>query len=526
MCLMLAVSSALGQWRWNWFYGQSRPLADFDTLDAASRGAIGSFRLLWTTKSLAPIAIGAWTTIVVIGFDPFVQQLVNYRTKLIFRDEPETKVALAQRWSGGTEALDGPFNHTAILPTLDFKMQSSILFGLSENASAIRQKVPIACSSGNCKWTEYLSLGMCSNCVDLTDQISTRCRGTYYDYAFLTNGQTIGNLDVWDQSFAGFGPLEMTVKNTARPSESLAFKSTATLLQAVSILRANFSGDISQNWTSVPVTASECALYFCINLYHSEVNNGTLVEQWTEIPSTLDPASYQILPGEINKSTLVDNATNWAPNASADALFEWNNWFPRSDLQILLPQQRILGNNITTANISQSAVDSISVYLIDLFSNGTSDWFDQFGCTGGARASGSASNERRYAPPSMQALASTPLLNTTFFNLAASISANMRGTSDNQLKATGQLGTYETFIEHEALVSQVEKSAKEMSVTLGNKLKLERADDVAMSPGTDNQNREADPSPRIDFQTRHSSLFTPQEMQTLTTTGLLHQHDA
>lgn len=52
MCLMLAVSSALGQWRWNWFYGQSRPLADFDTLDAASRGAIGSFRLLWTTKSL------------------------------------------------------------------------------------------------------------------------------------------------------------------------------------------------------------------------------------------------------------------------------------------------------------------------------------------------------------------------------------------------------------------------------------------------------------------------------------------
>lgn len=52
MCLMVAVSSALGQWRWIWFYGQSRPLADFDTLDAASRGAIGSFRLLWTTKSL------------------------------------------------------------------------------------------------------------------------------------------------------------------------------------------------------------------------------------------------------------------------------------------------------------------------------------------------------------------------------------------------------------------------------------------------------------------------------------------
>ena len=51
ICLMLAVSSALGQYRWNWFYRQSRPLADFDLLDTASRGAIGSFRLLWITKS-------------------------------------------------------------------------------------------------------------------------------------------------------------------------------------------------------------------------------------------------------------------------------------------------------------------------------------------------------------------------------------------------------------------------------------------------------------------------------------------
>lgn len=54
-----------------------------------------------------PIAIGAWTTILVIGFDPFMQQLVNYQTKLVFRDDPEAKVALAQRWSGGTEQLGG-----------------------------------------------------------------------------------------------------------------------------------------------------------------------------------------------------------------------------------------------------------------------------------------------------------------------------------------------------------------------------------------------------------------------------------
>lgn len=63
----------------------------------------------------APIAIGAWTTIVMIGFDPFMQQLVNYRTMLIFQDNPEAKVALAQRWSGGTETLVGLLSKSACI---------------------------------------------------------------------------------------------------------------------------------------------------------------------------------------------------------------------------------------------------------------------------------------------------------------------------------------------------------------------------------------------------------------------------
>ena len=46
------------------------------------------------------VAVGAWTTIAVVGFDPFVQQLVNYRTELVFGETSAAKVAMAQRWSG------------------------------------------------------------------------------------------------------------------------------------------------------------------------------------------------------------------------------------------------------------------------------------------------------------------------------------------------------------------------------------------------------------------------------------------
>jgi hypothetical protein len=51
IALLVALSSSLGQWRWNWFRKQARPLAEFETLDAAGRGSLGSLRLLWMTRS-------------------------------------------------------------------------------------------------------------------------------------------------------------------------------------------------------------------------------------------------------------------------------------------------------------------------------------------------------------------------------------------------------------------------------------------------------------------------------------------
>lgn len=431
---------------------------------------------------------------------------------------------------------------------------------------------------------------MCTTCVDLTDRISTVRKESWsiIDYwpnentaaqmmnltkHFLPNGQSIMNVDVPGPK--EIGPFELTVKITARPSESIAFKSTATLSQAVSILRANFSGKYSQNWTSVPVTASECALYFCINAYGSEIKNGTLMEQHRETPSVRNPASFQIL--DENDTTL------YRPNATIDALYEPKIWFNRSDLQIIFPQQ-VLANKITKANISQAAIDGISEYITGLFVIDGGVHFNEFGCTGAALAAGSPKNAgtESYAPASMQALAGTSSIDMIFSNLAASISANMRGTSDHQLTFSGLGGIYETFIQvhwawialprvcvclgtiflilviwqtsrfslpiwkssifavlthglddsmmgsmkYETLNSQIEKSTKGMAVTLGGNLNLELVNSVAMCSGTDHQDGGADPSPRISVHTRHSSLFASQEIQALTTTEPPHLDNA
>jgi hypothetical protein len=45
--LMLAVGEAMGQWKWILFSRERRLLIDFERLDSASRGPLGSLKMLW-----------------------------------------------------------------------------------------------------------------------------------------------------------------------------------------------------------------------------------------------------------------------------------------------------------------------------------------------------------------------------------------------------------------------------------------------------------------------------------------------
>lgn len=51
-CLAFAVAEAMAQWKWIWFAQRSRPLVDFNRIDQASRGTVGSLQLIWHTKAM------------------------------------------------------------------------------------------------------------------------------------------------------------------------------------------------------------------------------------------------------------------------------------------------------------------------------------------------------------------------------------------------------------------------------------------------------------------------------------------
>ena len=50
--LLFAVSSALGQWKWEWFSSRPRRLKTFTSIDDATRDPLGGLALIWHTRSM------------------------------------------------------------------------------------------------------------------------------------------------------------------------------------------------------------------------------------------------------------------------------------------------------------------------------------------------------------------------------------------------------------------------------------------------------------------------------------------
>jgi hypothetical protein len=48
---VVPVAASLAQWKWKWFSKRPKPLVDFQTLDKADRGSVGSLMLIWRTRS-------------------------------------------------------------------------------------------------------------------------------------------------------------------------------------------------------------------------------------------------------------------------------------------------------------------------------------------------------------------------------------------------------------------------------------------------------------------------------------------
>jgi hypothetical protein len=95
---MYSVSSFIGQFKWLYFKKQPQKLVYLEVFDRASRGVWGSIILLTTLPSNLA-TIGAFITILHLGFSPFTQQVVLVEQQHIITPDNAVTFGYAHNYS-------------------------------------------------------------------------------------------------------------------------------------------------------------------------------------------------------------------------------------------------------------------------------------------------------------------------------------------------------------------------------------------------------------------------------------------
>ncbi|KAH7118549.1 hypothetical protein B0J13DRAFT_680907 [Dactylonectria estremocensis] len=347
--LAYILAECMAQWKWILFAREERPLMDFDRIDAATRGPLGSLRILIRTKSAPCLQFGAVLTLLVVGLDPLAQQLVQLRQNIVFErgnTQDSSDVALISRAPlyamGKTTVLQNvvanssSYNYSVVDTQIPLSMESAIFIGLSRSPWEVAQESLVQCPTGNCTWDQFNTLGVCHKCNNITsdlrrvddfgDALIALQGYTFSSYSIpstafsLPNGHFIANIDGCPPYGGPYADCDnsqplviytddkyvITSFGTGSPNKTNSMKDLDTLIWSMSIIypdadwvnktSPNLGDDSSDSikWPDVRLHAMECAVHYCVKTIDSAVEGNQLVEKITEATDAIrDPDSWQ-----------------------------------------------------------------------------------------------------------------------------------------------------------------------------------------------------------------------------------------
>ncbi|KIW01028.1 uncharacterized protein PV09_07544 [Verruconis gallopava] len=171
--LLLPTAEALGQLKWTWFR-KERKMIDFEVMDAASRGALGSMILLSKTKGITLASVGAAIILLSVPTDLFFQQIISYPTVAIIDKGANVTLDRAVIYDPSEELMyEGD---TAITPW-DGAMNSLVYpYWLG---SGIPWDITANCPTGNCTFDPFHTLAVDFQCKTMpSDYLEFDCKNT------------------------------------------------------------------------------------------------------------------------------------------------------------------------------------------------------------------------------------------------------------------------------------------------------------------------------------------------------------
>jgi hypothetical protein len=249
--------------------------------------------------------LGAILTVLLIANDTFFQQVVDLPERWILEDSPSSIAILTWYESensvetrGGVELIQ---NEESVRPA-----SVSFFYGNGTQPNTLGNgtspEIPVSCPTSNCTWPEYETLGVCSQCMSISQLLTFACTTTKADWIANLTGGRLDN-EIPEVSVCGYFlnatedlPVLLSGYSTAEVESevgtapageallmrllplinlsrerllngSINFKGIRNPLTNVVITSAsNGAESVYQNQTPV---AQECVLYWCVKRLES-----------------------------------------------------------------------------------------------------------------------------------------------------------------------------------------------------------------------------------------------------------------
>jgi len=287
--VLFVTAEALGQLKWLW-YNRSHPLSHIDIYDQATRGPLGSFKLLWKVRScnLLP-PLGAIIIILMVVVDPITQQL------LVF-DNCYPPVPNLQATIPLTKVMDGLGNGSARTGSFSVAVPPPWQQAINSGMFAPGQTIAFNCRTGNCTFPEqYRTLAYCSKCEDISEQLTmlNTTLGAFAspdapDYDTLLNESAYVNslpsgLSMISSPALGLNCTAMGVNTETISTDKIEFilgRTPDNWFQKVYLddWNATCAEEGQESWRCRGYGAASCTLYPCIKTFTAAVDAGHLEE--------------------------------------------------------------------------------------------------------------------------------------------------------------------------------------------------------------------------------------------------------
>lgn len=324
---MYITAEGIGQLKWLWLQ-RKRPLSDLSTFDDASRGPWGATKLLWTVRWNDAFAfLGAMVTIASLGFDPFTQAVVSFYDCTV----PDARAASFINHTNSYFAQ----NTASFLPN---KARLAIDASFSDSGTI---KPPITCSGNACSFPDiYHSIGLCSKCVDLTQDIQTTCNTNGCNYTLSSNA----NANSSSKTIAGYnkarsingdqpGVLSANYNVFSASKYSYAGRNDTLRVDTGTFgLLPDYQSSTVDIVSARPILASRCMMYFCVRSYKASFKDRELQEtlistsvkwsNWTEETPIVGTVEVNCLDSKVRARLLEQGYIS-----SNDEWMPWNSTF-------------------------------------------------------------------------------------------------------------------------------------------------------------------------------------------------------